>query len=205
MKRMKYHICLGSNIGERKKNLALAIKLLKKRGVVIVNKSSIYETSPVGETEQPWFLNQVLEVNADSEPRTFLRLVLDVEKRMGRTRTAPKGPRCIDIDILLAEDRVVRSEDLDIPHPELANRNFVLVPLKPDASTPCFRQEAGSYGTDTCVMIRAHQFNMAPLRKALAEPSIHTMGMKTDPCRRKAAQFARDSRPRSLLLRGGSR
>lgn len=127
---MKYHIGLGSNIGEREKNLAQAIMLLKKNGVNIVKKSSIYETSPVGDTEQPWFLNQVLEVQTYLEPRAFLRLVLGIEKRMGRTRTTPKGPRCMDIDILLAENKIVQSEDLNIPHPEMANRNFVLVPLK---------------------------------------------------------------------------
>ena len=127
---MKYFISLGSNIGEREKNLAQAIELLEKKGVKILKKSSIYETSPVGNKEQPWFLNQVLEVRSDSKPKTFLRLVLSIEKRMGRTRMVPRGPRCLDIDILLAEDKIVHSEVLTIPHPELANRNFVLLPLK---------------------------------------------------------------------------
>jgi 2-amino-4-hydroxy-6-hydroxymethyldihydropteridine diphosphokinase len=127
---MIYYISLGSNIGERRKNLAQAISLLKKRMVQIIKKSAIYETSPVGNTEQPWFLNQVLKVQIESEPSSFLQLVKEIEKKMGRTHTRAKGPRCIDIDILLAEDRVVRSLELNIPHPELANRNFVLVPLK---------------------------------------------------------------------------
>ena len=143
---MKYHISLGSNIGEREKNLAQAVMLLKKSGVNIVKKSSIYETSPVGETEQPWFLNQVLEVQSDSEPTEFLRLVLEIERGMGRTRTTPKGPRCLDIDILLAEDKIVQSADLCIPHPEMANRNFVLVPLKEiafDAIHPVFKEKIG--------------------------------------------------------------
>ncbi|UCE42784.1 MAG: 2-amino-4-hydroxy-6-hydroxymethyldihydropteridine diphosphokinase [Candidatus Aminicenantes bacterium] len=143
---MKYFISLGSNIGEREQNLAQAIMLLKKNGVNIIKKSSIYETSPVGNTEQPWFLNQVLEVQTDWEPRAFLRLVLAIEKRMGRTRTAHKGPRCMDIDILLAEDKIVDSADLNIPHPEMANRNFVLIPLKEiafDAIHPVLEEKIG--------------------------------------------------------------
>jgi len=127
---MEYYISLGSNIGERRKNLAQAISLLKKGKVQIIKKSAVYETSPVGNIEQPWFLNQVLKVQIESEPSSFLQLVKEIEKKMGRTRTRSKGPRCIDIDILLAENRIVRSLELNIPHPELANRNFVLVPLK---------------------------------------------------------------------------
>jgi 2-amino-4-hydroxy-6-hydroxymethyldihydropteridine diphosphokinase len=126
---MKYHISLGSNIGAREKNLDEAISLLDKTGVKIIRKSSVYETSPVGNTAQPWFLNQVLEVEAELEPREFLRLVKGIENKIGRIFTTPKGPRCIDVDILLAEKRVVRSAELIIPHPELAKRNFILVPL----------------------------------------------------------------------------
>jgi 2-amino-4-hydroxy-6-hydroxymethyldihydropteridine diphosphokinase len=143
---MKYHIGLGSNIGEREENLAQAIELLKKNGVNILKKSSIYETSPVGNKEQPWFLNQVLEVQSDSDPKALLRLVLGIEKKMGRTRKTPKGPRCMDIDILLAEDEIVQSPDLSIPHPEMANRNFVLVPLKEiayDTIHPVLKEKIG--------------------------------------------------------------
>jgi 2-amino-4-hydroxy-6-hydroxymethyldihydropteridine diphosphokinase len=141
---MKYHVGLGSNIGKRKKNLEKAISLLKKSGVQIIKKSAIYETSPVGEADQSWFLNQVLEVQTESEPKSFLRL--EIEKRMGRIPTSPKGPRCIDIDILLAEKLILRSKGLEIPHPELTNRNFVLVPLKEiahDAIHPVFNEKIG--------------------------------------------------------------
>ncbi len=127
---IKYHISLGSNRGTREKNLDEAISLLEKNGVKILKKSSIYETSPVGNTEQPWFLNQVVEVQVETEPREFLCMVKGIENRMGRIPTEPKGPRCIDIDLLLAEERIVHSAELIIPHPELAKRNFVLVPLK---------------------------------------------------------------------------
>lgn len=143
---MKYHIGLGSNIGDREQNLEQAIVLLKKKGVKILKKSSIYKTSPVGDMEQPWFLNQVLEVQFESEPRAFLQLILSIETEMGRVRTVAQGPRCIDIDILLAEDRIVHSADLHIPHPELVNRNFVLVPLKEiafDAMHPELKKKIG--------------------------------------------------------------
>ncbi len=126
---MKYHIGLGSNVGKRKKNLEKAISLLKKSGVQIIKKSAVYETSPVGETGQSWFLNQVLEVQTESEPKSLLCLAKEIERRMGRIPTSPKGPRCIDIDILLAEKLILFSEELKIPHPQLIYRNFVLVPL----------------------------------------------------------------------------
>jgi 2-amino-4-hydroxy-6-hydroxymethyldihydropteridine diphosphokinase len=127
---MKYHIGLGSNIGERKKNLDQSVLLLKKNGVQIVRESSIYETSPVGMEEQPWFLNQVLEIQTELEPEALLELAKKIEERMGRKSAPPAGPRCIDIDILLAEDKIVHLPGLIIPHPEMARRNFVLVPLK---------------------------------------------------------------------------
>jgi 2-amino-4-hydroxy-6-hydroxymethyldihydropteridine diphosphokinase len=127
---MKYHIGLGSNIGKRKKNLEHSILLLKENGVQIVRESSIYETSPVGMAEQPWFLNQVLEIQTELEPEALLELVKNTEEQMGRKSAPAKGPRCIDIDILLAEDKIVHREGLIIPHPEMARRNFVLVPLK---------------------------------------------------------------------------
>jgi len=138
---MIYHMGLGSNVGERETNLMQAAVLLKKNGVNIIKKSSIYETSPVGNTLQPWFLNQVMEVQSNFGPSDLLQVILGIEKSMGRTRTTPLGPRCVDIDILLAEDKVVHSADLIIPHPELAKRNFVLVPLKeiaPDVVHPVF-------------------------------------------------------------------
>jgi 2-amino-4-hydroxy-6-hydroxymethyldihydropteridine diphosphokinase len=136
---MIYHLGLGSNIGEREANLLQAAVLLKKNRVDIIKKSSIYETSPVGNTRQPWFLNQVMEVQSDTGPRGLLQVILGIEKSMGRARTTHQGPRCIDIDILLAEGKVIHSADLMIPHPELAERNFVLVPLKeiaPDTVHP---------------------------------------------------------------------
>jgi len=127
---VKYSISLGSNLGDRRKNLAQAISLLQKNDMRILKASSVYETSPVGFTAQPWFLNQVLEIEIDLQPESFLLLVKKIEKRMGRKRTIKKGPRCIDIDILLAENRVIQTEKIQIPHAELGKRKFVLTPLK---------------------------------------------------------------------------
>lgn len=143
---MKYHIGLGSNIGERKNNLARALALLEENGIRVIKKSNIYETSPVGMLEQPWFLNQVIEVQTEADPQALLRVVKTIEKRMGRAPAAAKGPRCIDIDILLAENKIVRTARLNIPHPELAHRNFVLLPLKEIACEtvhPVFKTKIG--------------------------------------------------------------
>lgn len=126
---MRYFISLGSNLGNRRKNLARAVSLLKKNCIKIIKTSSLYETFPVGFTAQPWFMNQVLEIETDVQPESFLLLVKRIENIMGREHAIQKGPRCIDIDILLAENRVVQTDKLQIPHPELAKRNFVLVPL----------------------------------------------------------------------------
>jgi len=127
---MRYFICLGSNLGNRRKNLVRAVSFLKKSRVKIIKASSLYETFPVGFIAQPWFLNRVLEIDTDMQPESLLLLVKSIENRMRRKQTIQNGPRCIDIDILLAEDRIVQTEKLQIPHPELDKRNFVLFPLR---------------------------------------------------------------------------
>lgn len=127
---MRYFISLGSNLGKRRDNLAGAVSLLKKCDVKIIKSSSVYETFPVEFLAQPWFMNQVLEIETEIQPESFLSLVKKIEKTMGRKHAVQKGPRIIDIDILLAEDRVLQTDRLQIPHPELAKRNFVLVPLR---------------------------------------------------------------------------
>ncbi len=126
---MRYFISLGSNLGDKKRNLAQAVSLLEENGIKILKKSSLYETSPVGFPQQPWFLNQVLEVKTDFPPEFFLRVAKRIEKIIGRLPTVAKGPRCIDIDILLAENMIMKSKELQIPHPELEKRKFVLIPL----------------------------------------------------------------------------
>lgn len=126
---MIYYLGLGANLGRRAANLARARRLLERDGVEIVRASSVYETEPVDLVDQPWFLNQVLEVRTGFEPRALLRLVRSIEAEMKRRPTVPKGPRLIDLDILLAGDLVVDTPELVVPHPRLHFRNFVLVPL----------------------------------------------------------------------------
>jgi len=122
-------LSLGSNVGERAGNIARAIALLPERGVRVVKSSPLYETEPVEYLAQGWFLNCVVEVETELAPGEMMRELLDIERSMGRERVAPKGPRIIDMDILLFGSRVVREAELEIPHPRMGERRFVLVPL----------------------------------------------------------------------------
>jgi len=122
-------LSLGSNVGERAGNIARAIALLPERGVRVVKSSSLYETEPVEYLAQGWFLNCVVEVETEMAPGEMMRVLLDIERSMGRERVAPKGPRIVDMDILLFGSRVVREAELEIPHPRMGERRFVLVPL----------------------------------------------------------------------------
>jgi 2-amino-4-hydroxy-6-hydroxymethyldihydropteridine diphosphokinase len=126
---MKYFLSLGSNLGDRRKQLAQALAALQKGGVRVLRFSSLYLTQPVGYADQPWFYNQVVEVSTDLEPAGLLALIKKVERNMGRRPARINRPRPIDIDILLAEDRTVSTKKLVVPHPHLAERKFVLVPL----------------------------------------------------------------------------
>src|SRR5277367_1614177 len=123
------YLSLGSNVGERAENIARAIGELPRRGERVVRRSSLYETEPVEFLAQEWFLNCVVEVETDSGPDELMRELLEIERSMGRERVLPKGPRIIDMDILLYGSDVVREADLEIPHPRMAERRFVLVPL----------------------------------------------------------------------------
>jgi 2-amino-4-hydroxy-6-hydroxymethyldihydropteridine diphosphokinase len=107
----------------------MALAALEKSNVKVLRSSSLYRTQPVGYTDQPWFYNQVVEVSTDLEPAELLALIKRVEKDMGRSAALRNRPRPIDIDILIAEDRVITTKHLTIPHPRMTERNFVLVPL----------------------------------------------------------------------------
>ncbi len=126
---MIYFLSLGSNLGNKTRNLARAGRLLRESGVEVLAASAIYLTEPVDNLDQPWFLNQALEIRSALDPPALLCLAKSVEKIMKRVPRADKGPRTIDIDILFAGDTVLDTRDLVIPHPRLAQRNFVLVPL----------------------------------------------------------------------------
>lgn len=127
---MQYFLSIGSNLEDRKDNLARALSLLNKEGVELIKISSLYESQPVDFSHQPWFLNQVIEVQAHHNPEALLGLIKSIEQKMGRWPSFSKGPRLIDIDILLAEDVVMKTERLEIPHPRLDRRNFILIPFK---------------------------------------------------------------------------
>jgi 2-amino-4-hydroxy-6-hydroxymethyldihydropteridine diphosphokinase len=122
-------LSLGSNIGERGENIARAIAELSGHGVRVVQKSSLYETEPVEFLAQGWFLNCVVEVETELTARELMQALLEIERSAGRERVAPKGPRIIDMDILLFGPLVVREAELEIPHPRMTERRFVLVPL----------------------------------------------------------------------------
>jgi len=139
----KFYLSLGSNLGEREKNLARALEELEERGVRILRRSSIYETEPVEIREQGWFLNCAIEVETDLPPQEFMNALLDIELLLGRRREIKYGPRTIDLDILLQGDTIVNTPQLTIPHPKMAERRFVLVPLAeiaPQASHPVLRR-----------------------------------------------------------------
>jgi len=123
------YLGLGSNLGDRRKHLSRACALLQASDLLIARASSIYETEPRDLLHQPWFLNQVIEAQTILFPRQLLARTQKIEREMGRTRTLDKGPRLIDIDILLYGESVVHSEALEVPHPRMLDRRFVLEPL----------------------------------------------------------------------------
>lgn len=136
-------LSLGSNIGDRAANIARAIDCLRKRGVQVIRQSSLYETEPVDYLDQGWFLNSMVQIETQLRPEELMQTLLGVERSMGRERRIPKGPRLIDIDILLYGNEIVRSPELKIPHPRMTERRFVLVPLAeiaPAVAHPVFKK-----------------------------------------------------------------
>ena len=136
------YLSLGSNVGEREAHLRTAVECLRKLGM-ITRVSSHYETEPIEFTEQAWFLNCSVILETELGPTELLGGVLAIEREMGRRRTQDKGPRSIDIDILLYGDAVIEELRLTIPHPAMARRRFVLEPLNeiaPDVVHPVLRK-----------------------------------------------------------------
>lgn len=123
------YLGLGSNIGDREQNLKEALAKLSAPDLRVARHSSVYETEPVGFTAQRWFLNIVVEIETELFPMQLLARIAKVEQALGRARTVKNGPRTLDIDILLYGRAVVRSARLEIPHPRMAERRFVLAPL----------------------------------------------------------------------------
>ncbi|WP_252315132.1 2-amino-4-hydroxy-6-hydroxymethyldihydropteridine diphosphokinase [Sinobaca sp. H24] len=121
---------LGSNVGDRNEALKTAIELLQKtETIAVLDCSNVYETKPVGVTDQADFLNLVLKAVTSSPPQELLQVTQSIEKEMGRIKDVRWGPRNIDLDILLYNDENIMMEELSIPHPRMAERAFVLIPL----------------------------------------------------------------------------
>jgi len=123
------YLGLGSNMGDREANLRACIERLQAPDLRVLRVSPVYETEPVDYTGQRWFLNLVVEAGTSLFPMQLLARTARIERALGRVRAVPKGPRTIDIDILLYSKAVVRSEALEIPHPRMSERRFVLAPL----------------------------------------------------------------------------
>lgn len=137
------YLSLGSNLGNREEALQIAVTKLHCRGCRVRRISSVYETAPVDNLDQPDFLNIVVEAESDLFPLQLLQRVAKVEREMGRKRLISKGPRTIDIDILLHGPFIVDTSDLQIPHPRMTERRFVLEPLAelvPELRHPVYRR-----------------------------------------------------------------
>jgi 2-amino-4-hydroxy-6-hydroxymethyldihydropteridine diphosphokinase len=136
------YLSLGSNLGDRAANLRTAIGRLSRLGTVTA-VSSFYETEPVEFTAQPWFLNCAVILDTEKMPKQLMKGILDLEREMGRRRLQNKGPRSIDIDILLFGNAVVDTENLTVPHPAMHQRRFVLDPMveiAPGVRHPVFKR-----------------------------------------------------------------
>jgi 2-amino-4-hydroxy-6-hydroxymethyldihydropteridine diphosphokinase len=139
---MMGYLSLGSNIGERGLNLREAVRRLAAAGRIVA-VSAFYETEPVEFTEQSWFLNCVVAIETSQSTFDLMKMVLEIEREMGRVRDKKKGPRTIDIDILLFGDSIIDSPELTIPHPAMHQRRFVLEPLSeiaPGARHPVLKK-----------------------------------------------------------------
>jgi 2-amino-4-hydroxy-6-hydroxymethyldihydropteridine diphosphokinase len=123
------YLALGSNVGDRQANLHGALRLLNESAISVVKSSSLYETEPLDYLDQGWFLNSAVEAHTQCDPLDLLRTLREIEKRMGSKKPFAKGPRLIDLDILLYDHQTIDLPELQVPHPRMLERRFVLVPL----------------------------------------------------------------------------
>jgi 2-amino-4-hydroxy-6-hydroxymethyldihydropteridine diphosphokinase len=124
-------IGIGSNVGNKIRNCGQAIDEISRwKEITLVAQSSLYRTEPIGYTQQDWFINCVIEIETSLTVYELLKILDDIELSMGRRRILKWGPRIIDLDILFFNDEIIHGEELTVPHPELQNRAFVLIPLR---------------------------------------------------------------------------
>jgi 2-amino-4-hydroxy-6-hydroxymethyldihydropteridine diphosphokinase len=155
------YLSLGSNLGNRKFNLKKAIRLLSDDLVRVRRVSPIYETAPRELLDQPWFLNLALEIETVLSAEELLARIAHVEAELGRQRNLPKGPRTVDIDILLYDDLVVNSPELTIPHRSMHERRFVLEPLA-DLAPDLRHPELGRTITELLAGLEDQQVHLYP-------------------------------------------
>ncbi len=137
------YIGIGSNLGDREENCGKAVALLIESGVKVIKRSSLYETEPWGFKEQPMFINMVLEIETQIEPEELLKVLKQIEIKLGRVEGKRWMPRIIDLDILVYNDLIIKTSNLEIPHPGMHERTFVLEPLSeiaPDKIHPVFKK-----------------------------------------------------------------
>ena len=140
------YLLIGGNMGNREKNFTIARGYIERYCGPVIRSSSLYETAAWGKTDQPSFLNQALEIETDLDAEQLMKQVLEIEKLMGRERKEKYGPRIIDIDILLFNNEQYDLPFLKIPHPEMQNRRFALIPLAEiaeDLQHPVFKKTIG--------------------------------------------------------------
>ena len=124
------YIGIGSNLGTPEKNCTKAIeKISSAKDIKIISKASFYQTEPIGGVQQGWFVNSAIEIETDLSPENLLSVLLNLELVMGRTRKEKWGPRLSDLDLLFYGNLVLENKDIILPHPEIQNRKFVLIPM----------------------------------------------------------------------------
>src|SRR5258708_5681849 len=158
------YLSLGSNVGDREANLRAAIAALGDAGVCVRRVSSFYETGPVDFLEQPWFFNCAGGGETELKPLGLLRALREIEAKMGSEKLVAKGPRLIDMDILLYGEETIDTPELQVPHPRMQLRRFVLVPLveiAPELQHPSWKKTVKQLLEETPDRSTVHRFDCA--------------------------------------------